>query len=729
MKKNILLMICLILPIHISVAGPWQEKRVESILSKMTLQEKVGMIHAGRMFSTSGVERLGVPCVWMSDGPHGVRWEGQDNGWKPIGWEKNNDACSYLPALSALAATWNRDLARRYGSVIGRESKARGKHIQLAPGINITRTPLNGRTWEYFSEDPFLTKELAVPYIKAVQKEGVAACVKHFALNTQADDQYWISSEVGERALREIYLPAFEAAIKEAGSMAVMPAYNKVRGKWCSENGYLLDTVLRKEWGFDGVVVSDWNGVHSTVAAALAGTDIEMGTAVKTNGFYDFDRYYFADPLMEKVKDGTVPESVIDEKVRRILRMLLKLGAIGKSPYDTTGMASKLATPAHSEVAGTVAEESFVLLKNKENKLPIEKNANKKIAVIGANAATLFAPGGGSTKLKAKYEISVLDGLKKYLGDDAEIRFAPGYRILNRQFTPAVHKFTNEFDMDFPELVEDAVKLAKESDLVLYVGGLTHEHGMDCEGYDRPDLKLPYRQDELIARVQEANPNMVVVLMAGSPVEMGFWYEKTDAVLQCSFLGMEGGNALAKVLFGDVNPSGKLSNTWPRRLSDCPDHVFGDYPGDGKKVEFKEGIFVGYRYYSTFDIDPEFEFGYGLSYTTFSYSDLKVKSSGNGRVKVKFKIRNTGNREGKETAQVYVSHLNSPVCRPEIELKGFEKIRLKPGEIKTVRIMLDERSFKFWDEINSCWSDGRGDFEIKIGSSSKRIKLIKQVSI
>ena len=701
------------------------DPEIEALISQMTLDEKIGMVHANRMFSSAGVPRLGIPDMWYSDGPHGVRWEGEANGWKPIGWPQNNDACSYLPALSALAATWNKDLARQYGEVIGTESRVRGKTVQLAPGVNITRSVLNGRTWEYFSEDPCLTSELAVPYIEGVQSRGVAACVKHYALNSQADDQYWISSEVDERALREIYLPAFEAAVKRAGVMAMMPGYNKVRGRWCSENSYLLDSILRREWGFEGIVVSDWNGVHSTVPAALAGTDVEMGTAIKENGLYAFEKYYFAAPLKDAVLRGEVPESVLDGKVRRILALQKKLGRLSQKPYDTLGMASKLAVPAHADVALRVAEESVVLLKNQGGMLPLKPQEYRKVAVIGANASTLFAPGGGSTKLKAKYEVSALEGIRtRFKG--CEIEYAPGFKLLNRQYKPAVHRFKDEFNCDFPELRDEALRLASEADLVIYVGGLTHEHGMDCEGYDRPDMKLPYRQDELISAILKVNPRTVVVLMAGSPVEPGSWYDSAPAVLQCSFLGMEGGNALARILCGDVCPSGKLSNTWAQKLGDYADQIYGEYPGNGTTVRFNEGIMVGYRHFEHSGIKPRFEFGYGLSYTSFEYSDLSVRPCREG-VRVSFRIRNSGPVAGKETAQVYVSQNDATLIRPVKELKDFVKIDLKPGESRRVSLILPERAFQYWDDKAGAWSSGKGNFTIRVGASSADIRLVSSL--
>lgn len=701
-----------------------ENRKIEKLLSQMTLEEKIGMLHANRMFSSGGVARLGIPDVWFSDGPHGVRYESVDNGWASLNWD--NDACTNMPALSALAATWNKELALQCGEVIGAESKARGKHVQLAPGVNITRSVLNGRTWEYFSEDPYITAELAVPYIKGVQSQGVAACVKHLALNSQALSQYWISSQTDRRTLREIYLPAFEAAVKRGGVMALMPAYNKVDGLWCSENKYLIDTLLRNEWGFDGLVVSDWNGVHNTVSTATTGIDVEMGTAIKEKGLYAFDKYYFANPLLEEVKAGNVDEEVINRKVRNILRTLLRLDAIGKRPYDTTGMGAILANPEHVAVARKIAEESVVLLKNDNKVLPLNPGQYKKVAVIGVNANTKFSLGGGSPKVKAKYEVTILEGLHNRLGEDVEILYAPGYKLLHRQFVAAQHRFTDEFDRDFPELAAEAVEVAKEAELVIFVGGLSHEHGLDCEGYDRPNMKLPYRQDELIAAVQKANPNTVVVLMTGSPVEMGEWYHSADAVMQCSYLGTEGGNALARVLYGDVTPSGKLTNTWAVRLEDMPDIKLGEYPGNNKEVCFNEGLLVGYRYFDTCNVAPMFEFGYGLSYTTFEYSDLEIAPVWNDsqeEFEVAFTITNTGDREGSETAQIYLHQNQSSVMRPAKELKGFEKVSLAAGESKRVTTTLNRRALQWWNEAEQCWTDEAGVFSLMVGASSRDVRL------
>lgn len=705
------------------------DKQIESLLSQMTLEEKIGMLHSNTMFSSTGVPRLGIPDLHYSDGPHGVRFEGVANGWESARWD--NDACSYLPALSAFASTWNRDLAQLYGEVLGAECKARGKHVSLAPGVNIHRSLLNGRNWEYFSEDPFFSGELAVPYIQGVQSQGVASCVKHFALNSQAYNQYKVSVEVDERTLHEIYLPAFEAAIQRGGAMAAMAAYNKVRGLWCTESPYLLDTLLRDELGFDGLVVSDWNAVHNTERTALCGMDVEMGTSIKENGKYAFNKYYLADPLLKKVRNGEIPEEAVNKKVRNILKLMIRLDLIGQVPYDTTGMAAKLAIPAHTKAAREIAEESLVLLKNSKDMLPLDPAQYKNVAVIGANATEVFAAGGGSTKLKAKYEVTPLEGLQNLLDGKARIEYAPGYQLSKKAYKVG-HWFTNEFDKFDEELYKKAINTAAQAELVIYIGGTSHEHGSDCEGYDKPNLKLPYQQDRLLKGILEVNPNTVVVLISGGPVEIGEWYNDATALLHGSFLGMEGGNALARTLFGAVNPSGKLTTTWCKRLEDMPDHVFGEYPGINDTVRFKEGLMVGYRYFDTYRVVPQFEFGYGLSYTTFTYSNIKMKpvwKDSDTEFAVSFTITNTGKRYGQEIAQLYLHQNKCSVERPFKELKGFTKVGLKPGESKQVTIKLPRRALQYYDTESKCWKDEPGMFTVLIGASSRDIKLQKDFEL
>lgn len=706
-----------------------ENKQIENLLSAMTLEEKIGMLHGNTMFSSGGVPRLGIPDLQYSDGPHGVRHEVIPDGWTSAEW--NNDSCTYLPALTALASTWNRDLAKLYGEVLGAECKARGKHVSLAPGVNIHRSLQNGRNWEYFSEDPFLSGELAIPYIQGVQSQGVASCVKHFALNSQAFNQYKVSVEVDERALHEIYLPAFEAAIQKGGALSVMAAYNKVRGLWCTENPYLLDTLLRKELGFDGMVVSDWNAVHNTVHTAMCGMDVEMGTEVKRNKKYAFEEYYLANPLLEKVKNGEIPEETINQKVRNILKLMLRLNIIGKSPHDTTGMATKLATPAHQKAALKIADESYILLQNSNNILPLNLSLYKKVAVIGANATEKFAGGGGSTKLKPKYEITPLEGIRKHFNGKVEIEYTPGYK-LNHKAYPIGHWFTNEFDEFNPILYKEAISVASNADLVIYVGGLNHENGSDCEGYDKPNLKLPYQQDKLINGITEVNPNTIVVLTSGGPIELGEWQKRVSALLYSSFTGMEGGNALARNLLGEVNPSGKLTTTWCKKLEDMPDHIWGEYPGKNDTVRFKEGIMVGYRYFDTYQIKPLFEFGFGLSYTSFEYSDLDMNpiwNEADDTFNVSFTVSNTGKRYGQEIVQLYVHQPECSVQRPVKELKGFEKVALQPGESQRVTIKLTKRALQYYDIKNNGWKADLGTFTIQIGASSRDIRLQKNFKL
>ena len=706
-----------------------ENKQIENLLSAMTLEEKIGMLHGNTMFSSGGVPRLGIPDLQYSDGPHGVRHEVIPDGWTSAEW--NNDSCTYLPALTALASTWNRDLAKLYGEVLGAECKARGKHVSLAPGVNIHRSLQNGRNWEYFSEDPFLSGELAIPYIQGVQSQGVASCVKHFALNSQAFNQYKVSVEVDERALHEIYLPAFEAAIQKGGALSVMAAYNKVRGLWCTENPYLLDTLLRKELGFDGMVVSDWNAVHNTVHTAMCGMDVEMGTEVKRNKKYAFEEYYLANPLLEKVKNGEIPEETINQKVRNILKLMLRLNIIGKSPHDTTGMATKLATPAHQKAALKIADESYILLQNSNNILPLNLSLYKKVAVIGANATEKFAGGGGSTKLKPKYEITPLEGIRKHFNGKVEIEYTPGYK-LNHKAYPIGHWFTNEFDEFNPILYKEAISIASNADLVIYVGGLNHENGSDCEGYDKPNLKLPYQQDKLINGITEVNPNTIVVLTSGGPIELGEWQKRVSALLYSSFTGMEGGNALARNLLGEVNPSGKLTTTWCKKLEDMPDHIWGEYPGKNDTVRFKEGIMVGYRYFDTYQIKPLFEFGFGLSYTSFEYSDLDMNpiwNEADDTFNVSFTVSNTGKRYGQEIVQLYVHQPECSVQRPVKELKGFEKVALQPGESQRVTIKLTKRALQYYDIKNNGWKADLGTFTIQIGASSRDIRLQKNFKL
>lgn len=697
-------------------------EKIEEIVSGLKLEEKVAMVHAAGLFRNGSVERLGIPSLYMSDGPMGVRNEFPNASWVPVG--NTDDYVTYLPSISALACTWNRELAYEEGDVLGKEARGRGKDIILAPGINIVRSPLGGRNFEYMSEDPYLTAQLAVPYIKGVQENDVAACVKHFAVNSQETERLNVDVVIDERAVREIYLPAFEAAVKEGNSYSIMSAYNKLWGLHCSHNKWLLREVLEKEWGYDGVLVSDWSAISDTKLAAEAGMDIEM--SVTDN----FDEYFFANPLIRAVKEGEIKEELIDEKIRKILKLMYRLNMFSdeRKSGEYNSFESRRKTL-------DIARESVVLLKNEENLLPLNKRV-KKVAVIGQNANIRHCEGGGSAEVKSLYEVTPLMGIKMLLGGNCEVAYAKGY----------THDFNKRKAVN-----EEAIELAKNSDVVIFVGGLKHTKedfslfqnalhstkeddmvvNIDSEGNDKTDMKLPYNQDEIINSLLEVNPNTIVVITAGSPVDMSSWADKSKALVNVSYNGMEGGRALAEVLFGDVNPSGKLTVTIPKKLEDSPAHSIGEFPGEAQ-VRYDEGIFVGYRYFSTYDVEPQFVFGHGLSYTQFQYDDIKVNlTEENEKINatVKFKITNIGEKEGAEVAQVYVNDVESSVKRPVIELKGFEKVKLMPGESKEVIVKLDKKSFAFYSDEENAWIVEEGKFNILIGSSSSDIRLEEAINI
>lgn len=671
------------------------EARVEDLLSRLTLEEKLALVHADSKFTTAAIPRLGIPRRWLSDGPHGVREDVGPDNWQPAG--RTDDFASFMPALIGLAATWNPDLGKAYGEVIGQEARQRGKQIMLGPGMNIMRTPLNGRNFEYLGEDPFLTSRMVVSYIRAVQSQEVASCAKHFAANDQEWERGTINVEMDERALREIYLPPFRAAVQEAGVLSVMSAYNKFRGQYCSENDYLINRILKGEWGFKGLVMSDWGGTHSTRGAVLNGLDLEMGTEL-----VPYDEFYLARAFREGLKSGEYQISVLDDKVRRNLREMFATRAIeGRGP-------GSLNTKEHQATARRIAEESMVLLKNEANALPLEANKIKSIAVIGENAVRLQAYGGGSARIKAFYEVTPLEGILRRVGDRANVSFSMGYQ-----------------EKAGDDLATRAVQAAKQADVVIYVGGLNHALGYDAEGVDRKDMKLPYGQDELLRRLVEANPQTIVVLLGGGPVEMGSWLAQIPAVLQIWYPGMEGGNALAAVLFGDVNPSGKLSCTFPKRLEDSPAHALGAYPGKDGTVRYEEGLLVGYRWFDTRKVEPLFPFGFGLSYTRFEYSDLKLVPAKESKAVVlaEFEVKNIGARDGAEVVQLYVQDVQPRLPRPFKELKGFRKIFLKASEKQTVSIPLERSAFAFFDPQKQGWASDKGDFRILVGSSSRDIRL------
>ena len=717
------------------------EKQIEDLLGQLTLDEKIGMVHGAGLFRTEGVERLGIPPLKSSDGPMGVRNEFDNAHWITVG--TTDDYVSYLPSNSALAATWNKERAKEAGRVLGEETRGRGKDVILAPGINIKRDPLCGRNFEYMSEDPKLVEELAVPLIEGIQENDVAACVKHFAANSQETDRLWVDTVVDERTLREIYLPGLEAAVKKADTYSLMGAYNLLNGAHCCENKVLLDQILRKEWGYDGTVISDWGGVHKTKEAAECSLDVEM--SITDN----FDEYALADPLREAVKKGEVSESSIDEKVRNILRMMFRLKMIGEQTLERKAGAYN--TPEHRQTILETARESVVLLKNKNGRLPIKKEGLKKIAVIGCNAEQIHSNGGGSAEIKALYEISPLMGMKMTLGGNTEVVFARGYYIPERepegeanwQEASLEDQKSEEYKAKIrekeewekqreaenalkrKELLEEAVKLAASCEEVIFVGGLDHE--FDIEGRDRPDMKLPYGQEELIEALLNANPNTVLAFVAGSPIEMNRFRDKAKAIVWCYYAGMESGKALAEVLFGKINPSGKLPETFAMKYEDCVTAKNGEFGKEGR-VEFKEGIYVGYRYFEKEKIEPAFCFGHGLSYTEFAYKDMEVSVQGK-TAEVTVSVQNTGKLAGAETVQVYVADKEASVDRPIKELKGFSKVFLEPGEIRKVTVSLAERDFAFYDTDQKEFVAEAGEFEILAGASAADIRLKQTIAI
>ena len=669
--------------------------QAEELVQKLTLDEKIGMVHGAQLFQTKGVDRLGIPPLKMSDGPMGVRQEFQPSTWQTVGL--SDDLVTYLPCNSALAATWNRLLAARTGSVLGEEARGRGKDVILAPGINIKRSPLCGRNFEYFSEDPYLTKELAVPFIQGVQNWDVAACVKHFAANNQETERLWVDVKIDEKALREIYLPAFRAAVEEADSYTIMTAYNKLNGTHCYANKHLLDDILRKEWGYEGTVISDWGGVHDTKMAAEAALDIEM--SVTDN----FEEYYLAQPLKKAIQEGEIKEEQLDEKVIHILMLMMRMHIIEGAQENRPRKSGTYNTEEHRRETLQVARESVVLLKNEKQRLPLHPEKTKKLLVIGENAECVHSNGGGSAEIKALYEITPLMGIKTLLGGNAEVRFIKGYcrdgkvekSDVNWQEASlengggstktGIASVDAALKAKRKSLRREAVELAAQYEDVILIGGLNHD--CDSEGNDRADMKLPYEQDLLIKEVLKANPNTIIVMMGGSPVEMHKWINQAQAVVWNWYSGMEGGRALAEVLFGKVNPSGKLPETFYVRHTDCSAHAVGEFPG-GEAVHYTEGVFVGYRYNDTFHISPQFCFGHGLSYTTFAYSNPSVRWQ-NGCCIVTLEVENIGELDGKETVQVYAAPVKRLEDEPVQQLKGFEKVTLAAGEKKNAEIVVE----------------------------------------
>lgn len=686
-------------------AGRPIEERVEDALARMTLEEKVALCHAQSKFSSAGVPRLGIPEMWMSDGPHGIRAEKLWDEWDDAGW--TSDSCTAFPALTCLAATWNPTLADTYGQAVGEEARYRNKAVLLGPGVNIYRTPLNGRNFEYMGEDPFLASAMVVPYIQGVQRNGVAACVKHFAVNDQETDRFNVEVKIDDRTLHEIHLPAFKAAVHDGEVWAVMGSYSIYKGQHCCHNQYLLRDLLKRDWGFDGVVISDWGGTHDTREAALNGLDMEMGSW--TNGLTlswsnAYNEYFLADPFLELLRSKEIDEEIVNDKARRILRLMFRTTMNPDRPYGS------FATKEHALIGRKIAQEGIVLLKNQDNLLPLDPKQPRRILVVGENAQKMMTLGGGSSELKVKYEISPLQGIENYFSPASQVTYAEGYSSVPTQNRHA--------------LLLEAVDAARKADVVIFVGGLNKNENQDCEGADRRSLNLPYGQDELIGELARVNRNLVAVIISGNAVAMP-WVNEVPAIVEAWYGGTEAGNAIASVLAGEVNPSGKLPFTFPVRLEDNPAIALDAYPGDGKQVEYKEGIFVGYRWNDRERIKPLFCFGHGLSYTTFEYG--KVTAEGrqmgpDGTITVSVPVKNTGSRAGAEIVQLYVSDLKSSLPRPVKELKGFRKITLQPGQEQTVSFTIDRKALSFYDDTKQDWVAEPGAFEALVGASACDIR-------
>ena len=711
-------------PVYLDESKPIEE-RVEDALPRLTLKEKIALVHAQSKFSSAGVPRLGIPEFWMTDGPHGVRPEVLWDEWDQAGW--TNDSCVAFPALTCLAATWNPEMSLLYGQSIGEEARYRNKTVLLGPGVNIYRTPLNGRNFEYMGEDPYLSAHMVVPYIQGVQQNGVAACVKHFALNNHEVNRHTTNVIVDDRALYEIYLPAFKAAVQEGKAWAIMGSYNLYKGQHCCHNQYLLNDILKGEWGFDGVVISDWGGAHDTDQAITNGLDMEFGSW--TNGLSNgasnaYDNYYLAMPYLQRIQEGKVGTKELDDKVRRILRLAFRTTMNTSRPWGA------ILSPEHYEAARRIGEEGIVLLQNEGGLLPINLDKAKKIAVIGENAIKMMTVGGGSSSLKVQREISPLDGIRQRVGNQVEVVYARGYvGDASGEYNGVVTGQNLKDDRTPDELIAEAVKVAADADYVIFIGGLNKSANQDCEDTDRAGLGLPYGQDDVIQALAKVNRNLIVVNISGNAVAMP-WVKEVPAIVQDWYLGSEAGSALAAVLVGDVNPSGKLPFTFPVKLEDNAAYALGEYTGVRSdtviNIKYNESIFVGYRWADKQKKSkPWFAFGHGLSYTTFEYgkpvADAKTMSP-DGKLTVKVTVKNTGSREGQEVVQLYIADKKSSLPRPLKELKGFKKIKLTPGESKEVSFVIDKEALSFFDDTKHAWIAEPGKFEAIIAASAADVK-------
>lgn len=695
------------------------ELRIDDAMSRMTLDEKIAIIHAQSKFSSAGVPRLGIPELWTTDGPHGIRPEVLWDEWVQAGW--TNDKCVAFPALTALAATWNTDMAALYGKSIGEEARYREKDVLLGPGVNIYRSPLNGRNFEYMGEDPYLASRMVVPYVQGVQRNGVAACVKHYALNNSETYRHTTEPVVDDRTLYEIYLPAFKAAVVEGGAWSIMGAYNLFRGEHACHNDLLLNKILKGEWGFDGAVISDWGGTHDTREAITNGLDLEFGTWTdgltmgKTNSY---DLYHLADAYKKLIESGEYTTKELDDKVRRVLRLMYR------TSMNTDKPLGSLVSDEHIDAAYTIGTEGIVLLKNDNNLLPIDLEKTKRIAVIGENAIKMMTIGGGSSSLKVKKEVSPLEGLKFWVADRAQITYARGYV----GDTTSVYKRVDSGqrladDRSEKELIAEAVETAKAADVVLFFGGLNKSKRQDCESTDREGLGLPYSQDKLITALTEVTDKLVFINISGNAVAMP-WIDRVPAIVQGWYLGSEAGNSLAAVLVGDINPSGKLPFTFPVQLADTGAHSMGQFSRDGEE-NYGEGLLVGYRWNDAKDVAPLFAFGHGLSYTTFEYGEAKINRTTikqGGKVTITVPVTNTGKCFGKEVVQLYIADREATVMRPEKELKGFVKVALDAGQTKEVEFTVDSSALSYFDDKSHSWVAEPGEFEALIGAAADDIR-------
>ena len=704
-------------PVYLDESRPLEE-RVEDALSRMTLEEKVKILHAQSKFSSAGVPRLGIPDLWTTDGPHGIRPEVLWDKWRQAGW--TNDSCVAFPALTCLAATWSEEMSALYGKSIGEEARYREKDVLLGPGVNIYRTPLNGRNFEYMGEDPYLASRMVVPYIQEVQKNGVAVCVKHFALNNQESLRHQYDAIIDDRTLNEIYLPAFKAAVQEGGAWSIMGAYNLYKGQHLCHNQYILNDILKKDWGFDGAVISDWGGCHDTDQAITNGLDLEFGTWTDgltmgaTNGY---DAYYLADPYLERLRDGRASEEVLNEKARRVLRLNFRTAMRKDKPNGS------LCSPEHYDAARRIADEGIVLLKNNDNVLPISRKAGSRILVVGENAVKMMTVGGGSSSLKVQREVLPLDGIRAAAGEGVTVEFERGYvGDISGSYNGVVTGQDLSESRSAEELIEDACLKAKDADAVIFIGGLNKASHQDCEDSDRFGLGLPYGQDAVIEALAKVNPRLAVVIVSGNAVAMP-WVDNVNAIVEAWYCGSQSGVALADIIFGDVNPSGKLPITFPVRLEDNGAHALGAYDPTSTEAHYSEGIFVGYRWAQKKDIKPLFAFGHGLSYTTFSYSEAEISRttmSENGNVTVSVNVTNTGEREGKEIVQLYIGDDECSVERPVMELKAFRKVSIKPGETVKVSFPVNAGMLKFYG--TDGWTLEKGSFTAYVGAASDDIR-------